>query len=461
MKKGSVLILLSAFLALGIASCDDESTSTIGSGITESNVVITIDSAFTVSGSTIRVESIRPKADQLLLGSLSIENYGTITSSAVAQFLPSVSLDTTNFSYNNVDSLHLVLRYAVGNYIGDSIAPLGLTVYPLTKLIPVGIGSNFDPEGYYDKTPLVTTTYNTLSVSNPLNSSGNYNEIHVKLPQSLGQNIFKAFQDNPANFENGKVFSENVFGGVYMKSSFGSGRLTSLGSTSLVFYLRKITTIDEEKNDTTDAVHQYMLVTPEVVSNNNLSYKMSSKLEELHAEGKDLLVAPAGYEMELNFPAKEIIDSYRADGKGLAVLNSLTMQIPVDSIENNANVTAPTYLLLVLKKDREEFFEKNKLTDDISSFYATYDSDKHCYTFSNLRRYMLNLLEKETLEPEDYTFSLVPVTVNFEATSNSGYYGTTEYTETDIQPYLSAPAMCVVDLTKTKIKLTYSRQVAN
>lgn len=461
MKKGCILILLAAFLGIGIVSCNDDATSTIGSSLTESNVVITIDSSFTVSGKTLRIESIRPKADQLLLGALTIDNYGSFSSSAIAQFLPSTELDTANYSAANIDSLHLVLRYAIGDFIGDSVAPLGLTVYPVTKLLPNNIQSDFNPEGYYSKTPLASTTYNTLSESNPLNSSATYHEIHVKMPTSLGRDIFNAFEENPANFENGRVFAENVFGGVYMKSSFGSGRLTTIASTSLVFYLRKITPINDEKNDTTDATHQYMLVTPEVVSNSNLSYRMAPKLEELHNEGKDLLVAPAGYEMELSFPAKEIVETYRADGKGISVLNSLSMDIPVDTIENNAAVSAPPYLLLILKKDRDEFFAKNKLTDNVTSFYASYDATKGCYSFSGLRSYLLDLLSKESIEEEDYTFSLVPVQVNFEQMASSGYYSTTQYVESDIQPYLLTPVMCTVDLSKTKVKLTYSRQTSN
>lgn len=462
MKKGCIFILLAAILGIAFVSCDDDATSSIGSSLTESNVVITIDSSFTVSGKTIRLESIRPKADQLLLGSLTIDNYGKFSSSAIAQFLPSTELDTANYTAANIDSLHLVLRYAVGDFIGDSVAPLGLTVYPVTKLLPNDIRSDFNPEGYYGTTPLATTTYNTLSTSNPLNSSGTYNEIHVKMPTSLGRDLFQSFVDNPANFANGRVFAENVFGGVYMKSSFGSGRLTTIASTSLVFYLRKITPIDEEKNDTTDATHQYMLVTPEVVSNSNLSYNMSPELEMLHNDGKDLLVAPAGYEMELTFPAKQIIDSYRAEGKGISVLNSLSMEIPVDTIDNNGGVSAPPYLLLILKKDRDEFFAKNKLTDNVTSFYASYDSEKQSYSFNGLRSYLLDLLSKETVEEEDYTFSLVPVQVNFEQMAGSSYYySSTQYIESDIQPYLLTPVMCTVDLTKTKIKLTYSRQTSN
>lgn len=458
MTNGSIKILLAAFLATAIYSCED-TTSTIGSSLTGSNVEIVIDSAFTVTGETLRRPTITPKSNALILGSLALDNYGSIKSDVVAQFLPSTALDTADFSYQNVDSLFLVMRYALGNFIGDSVAPLGVTVYPLTAQLPADIASDFDPKGYYNPTPIATTTYNTLSASNPLNSSQNYREIMVKLPTSLGRYIFKSFEDNPDNFANGQLFSENVFPGLYIKSSFGSGRMTVISSTSLTFYLRKITPIDGEKNDTTDAVHQYMLVTPEVISNNDLTYNMSPVLQKYFDEGKDLLVAPAGYEMEIKLPAEKLMSAFRTGGQGAAVLNSLSMSIPTDSIINNGNVTPPPYVLLVLKKDRDEFFAKNKLTDNITSFYAEWSRTTCSYDFSSMRSYLLDLLAKEEVTEEDYTFSLVPVQVNFEALVSDSYYSSSvNYTESDIQPYLLSPAMGTVDLSKVKIKLTYSHQ---
>lgn len=456
MTNSSIKILLAACAAFAVYSCD-ETSSTIGSSLTGSDVTINIDSAFTVTGNTVRVENIRPKSNTFLLGKLAIENYGCLSSEIVTQFLPSTQLDTANYSYQNVDSLYLTLRYAIGDFIGDSVAPMGLTVYPLTKMLPSSISSDFNPTGYYDSKPLATTTYNTLNSSNPANSSGTYREIQVKLPTELGKDIFRSFEENPANFANGTVFSENVFKGLYLKSSFGSGRMTGISSTSLVFFLSRIIE-GEEKNDTTYATHQYMLVTPEVVSNNDLNYDMSPTLTNLYNEGKNLLVAPAGYEMEVKLPAKEIVDKYLSTGKSLSVLNNLTMTIPCDTIENNASVTPPPYVLLVLKKDRDEFFAKNKLTDNKTSFYATYSATTGGYSFSNMRAYLQNLLEKEEITDEDCTFCLVPVIVNFETSSSSNYYYGTTQVETDIQPYLLSPVMASVDLSKVKIKMTYTVQ---
>lgn len=460
MTNSSIKILLAAFLAGAIYSCDED-TSTIGSSLTGSDVTIVIDSAYTVEGKTLKMGSIRPKATSFVLGNLAIENYGTLKSDVVTQFLPSTALDTANYSYNNVDSLFLTLRYALGNYIGDSIAPMGLTVYPLNKMLPNTITSDFNPEGYYNTTPLASTTYNTLPESNKLNSSETYREILVKLPQKLGRDIFKDFQDNPANFADGDVFSEKVFPGVYMRSSFGSGRMTVISSASLTFYLRKITVVNDTLNDTINAIHQYMLSTPEVISNNNLHYRMSPKLEGMFNEGKNMLVAPLGYEMEVKLPGKKFVEDFNKND--IAVLNNLTMTIPCDSIENNASVTPPPYVLLVLKKDREAFFRNNKLPDNKTSFYATYSS-KNGYVFSDMRSYVLSLLDKvkdgEEITEDDYTFCLVPVQITQEAVV-SNYSYTTTYVVTDVQPYLISPVMGTVDLDKAKIKMTYTVQKAH
>ena len=135
------------------------------------------------------------------------------------------------------------------------------------------------------------------------------------------------------------------------------------------------------------------------------------------------------------------------------------MTIPVDTIECGMAVEPPPYALMVLKKDRDEFFAKNKLTDNITSFYATYNSTSRTYNFNSLRSYLTSLLDKEEITPDDYTFSLVPVQVSFENLVNTSYYSTTtQQTESEIQPYLISPAMADVKINEAKIKFTYSLQ---
>lgn len=459
MKFHFLTLLCGVALSAGLFTACDDTASEIGTSIAGADVKIVVDSSFTASGKTVIVNTIRPKTSVQLIGRISVPEYGTLESDVVTQFLPSTELDTAEFTYENVDSIFLNLRYANSAFIGDSVAPMQLSVYPLTKQITSDITSSFNPDGYYNPTPLGTRTYNASTFKGKTTTS---KEIDVKLPVELGRRLFKAFEDNPSDYANGQIFARDVFPGLYLRSTYGSGRLTQVTVCAMTVYLRKIyTPAGEEKPDTIDAEHLYYLTTPEVVSNNNIRYTMSDKLRDMIAQGHTMMIAPCGSEIEFTFPLQDIISAYRGH-KGIAVINGLSMSIPVDSIENRLGVTPPPYALMVLKKDRDEFFAKNKLTDNITSFYATYNSATATYDFSSMRSYITTMLEKDEITPEDYTFSLVPVNVSFEQLANSGsyyyYQTTTSETESEIQPYATSPVMADVHIDKAKIKLTYSLQ---
>jgi len=447
-----------AIVAIAFAACEDSANS-IGSSLTGDNVEILVDSSFTITGNTYRITSIEPKTNHQLIGSVSIPGYGTLSSDVVTQFLPSTVLDSENFKASDVDSISLRLTYFPNNIYGDSVAPLGITVYPLTKLLPDDIKSDFDPDSYYSKSALGSAIYNASTLDDSISQALSYREINVKMPVELGREIFQAYIDKPANFDNGQIFSENVFPGVYIRNSFGSGRLTNVSATGMSFYFTKITK-EEEKTDTTISEHQYMLATPEIISNNIIKYNMDSELEARLNAGDDIFTAPVGTESEFSFPIKEIIDVYKNRGGKQAVINTLSLQIPVDSLISG--LTPPPYVLLVLKKDREEFFANNKLPDNKTSFYATYSASTGSYSFSGLRSYFSEMLSREEIKPEDYTFQLIPVQVSFEELVNSGYYSsTTQYIESEVQPYALSPVLGQLHFDKAKIKLIFSRLQAN
>lgn len=445
---------------IGFVACE-ESASHIGNSIIGQNAEIVIDSSFTVTGHTVALDSIIPKTTQQLIGSVNIPAYGNITSDIVAQFLPTVALDTINYSADNIDSLVLTLRYVSGSFIGDSLVPMGLEVYPLTKQLPTDISSKFNPEGYYSPTPIGSQIYNASLAGSSATMIASNRDINVKLPVQLGKDLFNAFVENPDNYANGRVFAENVFPGLYIKNNYGSGRITILSICSMVMHMHKEYIPDgKEELDTISASHLYYLVTPEVINNNNISYKMSQTLADLIEQGHSLMVAPTGAEVEFEFPATDIITSYREATKdGISVINSLSFELPVDTIANGLGVNPPPYVLMVLKKDKEQFFAENKLADNITSFYAIYDATKQVYSFPQLRSFLTQLIDKDEITEEDYTFSLVPAQVNFENLANSGYLSSsTVQTESEILPYLVSPAMADVRFDKAKIIFTYSLQ---
>lgn len=458
MKYQLAHIVAAAAMLFAASACED-TTSNIGSSLVNDDVKIVIDSAFTANGRSVAIQSIRPKTVTQILGKIDVPEYGRLSSSVVSQFLPSTELDTANFVPSDVDSLILTLRYDNGSFIGDSVAPMGVNVYALTKQLPAGIASDFDPEGYYNPSkPLASIIYNATSLGSDSIAKLTYRDIRLKLPRELGRELFQKFVDNPSSYANGKTFANEVFPGIYIRNSFGAGRLTMVSQTFMSMHLRHIGMNETtEKLDTTDAVHQYFLVTPEVLNNNNLSINLASTLTEKIKEGKSLLVAPAGYEVEFDFPTREMVAAFRSHKDGVAVVNGVSMNLPVDTIKNDFKVSPPPYALMVLKKDRDAFFAENKLPDGKTSFYAAYDASNNRYHFGALRSYILEMLDKEEITDEDCNFCLVPVQVNFENLADSGYGGT-QQTESEVLPYLISPAMCELRFDKAKIKITYSLQ---
>ena len=172
------------------------------------------------------------------------------------------------------------------------------------------------------------------------------------------------------------------------------------------------------------------------------------------SNGDNLIIAPTGTNVEIKFPAQEIVDKYLNNKGDLSVINSLTMEIPVSKIKNNYNIAPPPYVLLIKKSQVDDFFANSEVTDNENSFYAVYNKEKNCYQFSDMRSYIINLTKKEKITEDDVQFVIIPVSVNTESTSS---YSSSVFLS-DIVPYVETPAMAKLLLDKTKIKFTFSKQ---
>ncbi len=458
----SVLYTILAAVAAALAVACNESSS-IGNSLSEENIVIVVDSNFTVTGKTLPNPVVQSRTLSQLIGGVDAKGFGSIRSDFVGQFMPSLALDTVDMKINDIDSVKLFMQMVRGAFVGDSLVPMGIDVYRLTKDLPYPIYSNFDPEGYYDPSVKFASGVYTASTINEPDSIKALSSIVVSmpLPLSFAKEMFAAYDANPSVFADPDVFARDIFKGVYIRSSYGAGRISDFTTTSIrLYYHKEIYNTDSARYETKKYVGDYFAVTPEVVVNNNLRYDIAPELKAMAEAGDKVLAAPAGYEVEMNFPDPELIASYDKYENRLRVLNTLTMTIPVETIENDYDITPPPYILMVLKNKKDEFFAENSLVDNKTSFYATYDSFKNCYTFSSMRAYLLDLLEKKDkgeLTADDYTFVLTPVQVNKEASASSGgYYGSTDYVVSSIVPYVSKPAMGKILLDKAKIILTFS-----
>lgn len=453
MKSIFYSLLVSVAILL-VSACNESSE--IGNSLSQEAVTIVVDTNFHVTGSTLRNNVVQSRTLSQLIGKLEAEGYGNISSDFVGQLMPSLALDTTNLTLDDIDSVKIFMQMVKGNFVGDSLVPMGLSIYRLREDLPYPIYSDFNVEGYYEDKAMASGVY-TASVVNEPDSIQELGLVYtyMHLPVELGRELYSAYLDNPGVFANPSVFARDVFKGLYIRSSYGSGRIADFSSTSLRYYYhRNEWNEDSARYDLVKYVGDYFAVTPEVVVNNNIVYTPAKELTDMIDAGDQLVVAPAGYEVELRFPAPEVIASYNKYSDRMRVLNTVTFEIPVEVIENEFDIAPPPYLLLVLKDKKDEFFSKNQLTDNVTSFYAEYSATNRKYTFNVMRSFILDLMEKETIDEKDYTFILTPVQVNTETSSNS-YYGSTQVVSS-IVPYVSKPAMAKILLDKAKIRATFS-----
>jgi hypothetical protein len=116
--------------------------------------------------------------------------------------------------------------------------------------------------------------------------------------------------------------------------------------------------------------------------------------------------------------------------------------------------------LLVKTSEKDKFFANNKIPDDITSFYAEFNATTKTYEFSDMRQFVLNLIDATDDELADAAdMIIIPIDVTKEA--NYDYLGQANYITTGITPAVSGPMIGKLKLDDVKIKFTYSKKTNN
>ncbi|MBO4965013.1 MAG: DUF4270 family protein [Muribaculaceae bacterium] len=461
-----IRIALISLLSLSmLAACDDD-ISGIGNSISKGELTIHQDTLnLEVEARTVASPVIDGRSTKHLLGRLSSEQYGDLSGSFVAQMMAATSLAIPDsIDVNRIDSVKLIFSMPRGQFSGDSLAPQQMSVYRLTQQLPSGIQSNFNPDGYFDpSSPLARKVYtlSNISVSDTVTSKTENIRVGIKLPTDFGREIFNAYKNTPEVFQWPASFNK-FFPGIYVTRTFGSGCIANVRKAEMMLYYHYL--FDKVENvDGTAVTKQIHLrdsvavfaTAPEVLSSNNISFTPSAALIDRINNGQHLIVSPAGYNVRFTFPAQSIIDKYNKDASELAVISNLTFSIPTQIIPNDLGINPAPYLLMVKTSEAEEFFNKNKVPDNLSSFYASYSSSDGKYNFLNLRSYIINLIEKGEVTAEDIDFTLIPVNIETEAYTSGG---STATTVTRCSPYIAKPTMVRLNMDRASIIFTFSSQ---
>lgn len=454
-------------------SCEDE-ISQIGDSITKNEVTINVDSVkYDLGAVTIEAPSFESKSTYTLLGSVSVPEYGDLACSYVTQFLPAQTLNIPDtITYENVDSVKMLLSIPKSLITGDSLALQKLNVYSLDKQLPSDISSTFDPTGYYDPSKVLgSKSYNLQgeTYADSIFTATNNVQVKVKLPKQMGVDIFKAYKDDPDLF----VWPQNLaqkWPGIYVESAFGHGCIAAIYSTSVFVYFpqTKVTSttdsdgiVNVTRTQIADSICVFRTA-PEVLSSVNIDYKPASTLLALAKNGNSIITTPGGYAVNFTFPAKKILQEYWAKEYDLGVINNLIFSIPGKEIYNRYGIGVPPAMLLIKTSELDSFFENGKVPDNLNSFYSLYDAESKSYKFSSMRDYIVKLRAKgeENITEEDTAFTLIPVDISTETYQDS-YTGEMVTVVTSVLPYILKPTMVELETSAATVVFTYSNQILN
>ena len=97
---------------------------------------------------------------------------------------------------------------------------------------------------------------------------------------------------------------------------------------------------------------------------------------------------------------------------------------------------APSTVLLMPQDSMKNFFEKNKMSDNVTAFRGDYDSDTRTYDFGNIS----NVLQMHMINNPDKDMELlvIPIYCATTTAASSGYWNSgTTTTTTSMSNYLS------------------------
>ena len=467
-------VVLAAAVLVGLSACTDE---TIGVSITDGMSSIIEDSSFVITGHSVLNQRVQMPPTTKMLGDLTADGFGHISASAVTMWMPAAKIDTTGVKPEWIDSCRLKLRIPYRNgFTGDKLAPMRLNVYRLNKALPSPIYSDFDPTGYYDSDDLLASeSYSPVSgwievpdayTSTITTQRDTVRVISVPMPVETAREVFNAYVADPSRFTSPKAFAD-IFPGIYMTNSYGSGHVLNINAAEMNVYYHKHIITDTAEVDS--AFRQtYLASTPEVISNNIFHFDIDNQVTEMVDRGEAIIVAPAGYEVQVRFPVQEIIDKYQANvGDNQAIINTLSLSLPVSVPATEYGILPPSYLLMVKTSKKDNFINGDSLANNKDSFYAMYNASERTYEFTGLRDYVLNIINNQggIATDDDLAFTITPIDVTTytypQSYSYYNYSTSGSSVVTKISPMVSRPAIVRLLLDKAKIKITYSKQIVD
>lgn len=395
MKRIFYLLFIAIF-AIGLYSCDDN-TDMLGSTIVPAGDEMEIDTMtfYAKSRSILANDSILANTNRVYLGRYTDpESDATFSSDFIAQFN---CVEDYGFPAEGVigDSVYKIeLKLFYNSYFGDSLNTMKCEVYELDRTLEEGVPyyTNIDPTAFYDESKGAIAEKAYCAIDYAIHDSVRHGDnftpsITISLPQELGNRFIKKYYETDANgdsigkshFANSENFIDNVFKGLYVKSTQGDGTVIYVDMARLNVYFRHYVRCASGKKDSIVTAIATFSSTKEVLQVNKFDNGDLGTLIEDNS--CTYLKTPAGIFTEVELPVKEIIEN-----TDTLNLTKITFTRYNQTSDYDYKYSIPGVLLMVRKSEMYDFFLKNESYDNKTSFYSTFNRTYNQYTFNNISR---------------------------------------------------------------------------
>ncbi len=418
--------------AMTISACD-ENTQGIGSSIEKDVDRFTIlTDTFEVTSRSIIVDSVLARGSSCYLGCMKDpETFDYVSSSYTTQFVQLEALAYNLFPDDEylakhidgkavADSCHLNIY--INSAIGDTLAPMKLTVFELNRPAKENFPyySDFDPvEQEMIRTDGLKKVKSYAYVNYLLNDSLRsenylpYINIHLNDPytdkngkvyKNYGTYLMQTYYGYPAYFKNSMTFCQNVCPGFYIENTDGAGLISKIYTTELVVYYQ----VRDDEGKLSSSARRFAS-TEEVLQTSNI-YHNKERIKQLASDNTcTYLKTPAGIFTEVTLPISDIMEGHENDTLASAQISFERY----NSVEEDNALEPPFYLVMLPKAQLFSFFEEKNLPDDKTTFLGTLNETYNYYSFSNISTLITSLWENRENAGEDWNkVVLVPVERN-------------------------------------------------
>lgn len=430
-----------------LTACNDE-TGTLGVSLISDldHLEISTDT-FNISTRSIIADSVLARSTSSFLGTIRDPETGEyISANYMTQFhtlegygFPALDSIASRDANDGIIVDSCELRLFWDSFYGDSLSSMKCTAYELAAPMTEDkvYYSNFDPvkEGLVrsasaggikaSKTYTLEDMNVALSTRKNTNYSKNirilldkpYTDKDGKTYNNYGTYIMRKYYEeyggDSTYFKNSIRLINNVVPGFYIESTGGLGSLAKIMITQLNLYFRYRGT----SSSTPYTGTMSFAGTQEVMQHTNYVNE-SEKIKSLADDPTcTYLKTPAGIFTEITLPVDDICLNHDND-----TINSakFTLQRLNDKTDSEYAFDAPTTVLLVPKDSLYSFFENRDVTNNKTSFLATFDSKSNTYTFNNIGS-MIKAMQLSKLNgntSEDWNKAvLIPVSTTTDTSS--------------------------------------------